>query len=94
MPKIDENTAISEPGTYYVYAKTGETTNYEEERSTTVELTVNEAVVEAASVTRADGTDGAHIRIPPGGAECGAGRRTRQAAGQPCDGCRRPQCAR
>lgn len=58
MPKIDENTAISEPGTYYVYAKTGETTNYEEERSTTVELTVNEAVVEAASVTRADGTDG------------------------------------
>uniref|UniRef100_UPI004027F688 hypothetical protein n=1 Tax=Gemmiger formicilis TaxID=745368 RepID=UPI004027F688 len=40
MPKIDENTAISEPGTYYVYAKTGETKNYEEERSTTAELTV------------------------------------------------------
>ena len=58
MPKIDENTAISEPGTYYVYAKTGQTQNYEEERSTTVALTVNEAVVEAASVTRADGTDG------------------------------------
>ena len=58
MPKIDENTAISEPGTYYVYAKTGETKNYEEERSTTVELTVNEAVVEAASITKADGTDG------------------------------------
>lgn len=58
MPKIDENTAISEPGTYYVYAKTGETKNYEEERSTTAELTVNEAVVEAASVTKADGTDG------------------------------------
>ena len=58
MPKIDENTAISEPGTYYVYAKTGETTNYEEDRSATVELTVNEAVVEAASVTKADGTDG------------------------------------
>ena len=56
MPKIDENTAISEPGTYYVYAKTGETTNYEVERSTTAELTVNEAVVEAASVTKADGT--------------------------------------
>ena len=56
MPKIDENTAISEPGTYYVYAKTGETTNYEVERSATVELTVNEAVVEAASVTKADGT--------------------------------------
>ncbi len=24
MPKIDENTAISAPGTYYVYAKTAE----------------------------------------------------------------------
>ena len=58
MPKIDESTAISEPGTYYVYAKTGETKNYEEERSTTAELTVNEAVVEAASVTKKDGTDG------------------------------------
>ena len=58
MPAIDENTAISEPGTYYVYAKTGKTKNYEEERSTTAELTVNEAVVEAASVTHADGTDG------------------------------------
>lgn len=58
MPKIDENTAISEPGTYYVYAKSGATNNYEEERSTTAELTVNEAVVEAASVTKADGTDG------------------------------------
>ena len=58
MPKIDENTAISEPGTYYVYAKTGETTNYEEDRSATVELTVNEAVVEAASITKADGMDG------------------------------------
>ncbi len=58
VPKIDENTAISEPGTYYVYAKTGETKNYKEERSATVKLTVNEPVVEAASVTRADGTDG------------------------------------
>ena len=58
VPEINENTAISEPGTYYVYAKTGETTNYKEERSTTVELTVNEAVVEAASITKADGMDG------------------------------------
>ena len=58
MPKIDENTAISEPGTYYVYAKSAETTNYEEDRSATVELTVNEAVVEAASITKADGMDG------------------------------------
>ena len=56
VPKIDENTAISEPGTYYVYAKTGETKNYEEERSATVELTVTEPA--AASVTKADGTDG------------------------------------
>lgn len=52
MPKIDENTAISDPGTYYVYAKTGETKNYEEERSTTVELTVSNDV---ASVTTSDG---------------------------------------
>lgn len=52
VPKIDENTAISEPGTYYVYAKTGETTNYKEERSTTVELTVSNDV---ALVTTSDG---------------------------------------
>ena len=58
VPAIDGNTAISVPGTYYVYAKTGGTKNYEEERSTTAELTVNEAVVEAASVTKANGTDG------------------------------------
>lgn len=64
VPKIDENTAISEPGTYYVYAKTGETENYEEERSTTAELTVNEAVVEAASVTKADGTVGTYTTLP------------------------------
>ena len=63
IPAIDENTAVSsldEEGnnTYYVYAKTGETRNYNENISNVVELTVNEAVVEAASVTRADGTDG------------------------------------
>ena len=52
IPKIDENTAISEPGTYYVYAKTGATQNYEEERSTTVELTVSNDV---ASVTTSNG---------------------------------------
>ena len=52
MPAIDGNTAISVPGTYYVYAKTGETKNYEEERSTTVELTVSNDV---ASVTTSDG---------------------------------------
>ena len=65
MPKIDENTAISEPGTYYVYAKTAETTNYEEDRSATVELTVNEAVVEAASITKADGMDGGTYKTLP-----------------------------
>ena len=63
IPAIDENTAVSsldEEGnnTYYIYAKTGETRNYNENISNVVELTVNEAAVEAASVTRADGTDG------------------------------------
>ena len=65
VPAIDENTAISEPGTYYVYAKSSETKNYEEERSETVELTVIEPVVEAASVTRADGTDGGTYKSLP-----------------------------
>ena len=52
MPKIDENTAISDPGTYYVYAKTAETKNYEEDRSATVALTVSNDV---ASVTTSSG---------------------------------------
>ena len=60
MPKIDENTAISEPGTYYVYAKTGGTKNYEEERSTTAELTVVDA---AARVTTADGANSYYTDI-------------------------------
>ena len=63
IPAIDENTAINsldEEGnnTYYLYAKTAATKNYNEGLSNVVELTVNEAVVEAASVTKADGTDG------------------------------------
>ena len=63
IPAIDENTAINsldEEGnnTYYLYAKTAATRNYNEGSSNVVELTVNEPVVEAASVTRADGTDG------------------------------------
>ena len=63
IPAIDENTAINsldEEGnnTYYLYAKTAATKNYNEVISNVVELTVNEAVVEAASVTKADGTDG------------------------------------
>lgn len=63
VPAIDENTAISEPGTYYVYAKSGETTNYEEDRSATVALTVTEPA--AASVTKADGTvSGTYKTLP------------------------------
>ena len=57
VPKIGENTAISEPGTYYVYAKTARTSNYEEQRSTTVKLTVAEKVDPVASVTTANGTE-------------------------------------
>ena len=63
MPKIDENTAISEPGTYYVYAKSGKTKNYEEDRSATVALTVTEPA--AASVSKADGTDGGTYKTLP-----------------------------
>lgn len=58
IPKIDESTTISsldEEGnnTYYVYAKTAETTNYKENRSATVALTVTEPA--AASVTTSSG---------------------------------------
>ena len=63
MPAIDGNTAISVPGTYYVYAKSGGTKNYEENRSATVALTVNEPA--AASVTKADGTDGGTYKTLP-----------------------------
>ena len=63
VPAIGENTAISDPGTYYVYAKTAETTNYEDHRSATVELTVTEPA--AASVTKADGMDsGTYTTLP------------------------------
>ena len=57
IPAIDENTAISEPGTYYVYAKTAETKNYEVNRSATVELAVSEKVDPVVSVKTADGTE-------------------------------------
>ena len=53
VPAIGENTTISDPGTYYVYAKTAETTNYKEDRSATVALTVTEPA--AASVTTSSG---------------------------------------
>ena len=67
VPEIDENTAISsldEEGnnTYYIYAKTGKTKNYEEHRSATVALTVTEPA--AASVTKADGTVGTYKTLP------------------------------
>ena len=60
MPKIDENTAISnfdeeDNNTYYVYAKTAATTNYTAGMSNIVALTVTEPA--AASVIKADGTD-------------------------------------
>ncbi len=64
VPKIDENTAISEPGTYYVYAKTATTKNYEEERSTTVELTVSENTVPAVSILLPNGTDEEYDSLP------------------------------
>lgn len=68
IPKIDGSTTISsldEEGnnTYYIYAKTAETKNYKENRSATVALTVNEPA--AASVTRADGTDGGTYKTLP-----------------------------
>ena len=70
IPKIDKNTAVSsldEEGnnTYYIYAKTAATQNYNEDISNVVELTVNEAAVEAASITRADGTDGGTYKSLP-----------------------------
>lgn len=62
MPKIDENTAIDkldEEGnnTYYVYARTAATQNYQEGMSNVLEFTVAEKVDPVASVTRADGTE-------------------------------------
>ena len=71
VPAIDENTAISEPGTYYVYAKSGGTKNYEEERSATVAL---------SNKSRWHGWR--YIHNPPCGAGRSAGRRHRQAAGR------------
>ncbi len=62
MPRIDENTAIDkldEEGnnTYYVYARTAATKNYQEGMSNVLEFTVAEKVDPVASVTRADGTE-------------------------------------
>lgn len=68
IPAIDENTAINsldEEGnnTYYVYAKTAATTNYTADMSNIVELTVTEPA--AASVSKADGTDGGTYKTLP-----------------------------
>lgn len=68
IPAIDKNTAISsfdeeDNNTYYVYAKTAATTNYTAGMSNIVELTVTEPT--AASVTRADGTDGGTYKSLP-----------------------------
>ena len=68
IPAIDENTAISsfdeeDNNTYYVYAKTAATTNYTAGMSNIVELTVTEPA--AASVTKADGTDGGTYKSLP-----------------------------
>ena len=57
MPEIDGNTAISEPGTYCVYAKTGEARNYNAGMSNVLEFTVAEKVDPVASVTMSDGTE-------------------------------------
>ena len=57
MPKIDDTTAISEIGTYYVYARTAATQNYQEGMSNVLEFTVAEKVDPVASVTSANGTE-------------------------------------
>ena len=62
VPKIDENTAIDkldEEGnnTYYVYARTAATQNYQEGMSNVLEFTVAEKVDPVASVTSAGGTE-------------------------------------
>ena len=67
--KIDENTAIDkldEEGnnTYYVYARTAATQNYQEGMSNVLEFTVAEKVDPVASVTSADGTETTYGSFP------------------------------
>ena len=69
VPKIDENTAIDkldEEGnnTYYVYARTAATQNYQEGMSNVLEFTVAEKVDPVASVTNADGTETTYGSFP------------------------------
>ena len=61
MPKIDDTTAISEIGTYYVYARTAATQNYQEGMSNVLEFTVAEKVDPVASVTSANGTETTYV---------------------------------
>ena len=62
IPEINDNTVIDkldEEGnnTYYVYARTAATQNYQEGMSNVLEFTVAEKVDPVASVTSADGTE-------------------------------------
>ena len=69
IPAIDENTVIDkldEEGnnTYYLYAKTAATQNYQEGMSNVLEFTVVEKVDLVASVTSADGTETTYGSFP------------------------------
>ena len=69
IPAIDENTVIDkldEEGnnTYYVYARTAATQNYQEGMSNVLEFTVVEKVDPVASVTSADGTETTYGSFP------------------------------
>lgn len=78
--KIDEETP---GGTYTLFVH--ELGNTSVQASATITVT---GLPDAAEV------NGKQYKSLPRGAERGAGRRHRQAAGRPCDGCRSPQCAR
>lgn len=58
--KIDENTTIPEAGTYYIFARSTETTNYKAGTSEPVQLKVVDAV---ARVTTADGANSYYTDI-------------------------------
>ena len=69
IPAIDENTVIDkldEEGnnTYYVYARTAATQNYQEGMSNVLEFTVAEKVDPVASVTSAAGTETTYGSFP------------------------------
>ena len=62
---IGEDTAITDAGTYYVFARSAATTNYKAGTSEPVTLTVSEDTTPAASVTMADGTErGTYASLP------------------------------